>query len=75
MSAEVIKGCSVCCSICAVIWQIVIAIVVVAGKLYDSTWLTGPIQEVVSRQNAVADNLIKSWNTDPFSDIVIVDID
>ena len=53
----------------------VVAIIVVAGKMYDDMWLTGPIQEVVSKQNAVADNLIMSWNTDPFSDIVVVDID
>ena len=72
---EAIKATALCCQICAVIWQVVIALVVCIGKFNYSTWLTGPIQEALSGQNAVADNLIKSWNTNPFSDIVVVDID
>ena len=51
------------------------ALLVVIGKLENGTWLVGPIQESVSQQNAVADNLIQSWNTEPFIDIVVIDID
>ena len=56
------------------VWQLVVAILVVAGKLSDDFWLLRPIQQVVDDQNAIADNLVKSWGTEPFTDVVVVDI-
>ena len=39
----------------------------------DENWLVTPFELVSARQNAVADTLLKSWNSEPFVDVVVVD--
>ena len=42
---------------------------------WDNAWLVRPIEEAVSQQNSAANNFINSWNAEPISDIVVLDID
>ena len=39
----------------------------------DENWLVTPFELVSARQNAVADSLLKSWSSEPFVDIVVID--
>ena len=39
----------------------------------DENWIVTPFELVSARQNAVADSLLNSWNSEPFVDVVVVD--
>ena len=45
------------------------------AALRDSNWLSGPVEQVSDQQNAVADSLLKSWTTEPFADVLVLDRD
>ena len=59
------------CTCCAFIWQVVMVILVWAGKWDDDQWLIRPFQKAIDDANAVQDSLAASWKTDHFTDIVI----
>ena len=76
MGKGVAHGFAIGCWICAVIWQIVVVVIIcTGGKLKSNNWLVAQVQAVIDEKNMIPDNLLKSWNTEPFIDIIVVDID
>ena len=60
------------CTCCAIIWQITLIIVISTGLSRTPNWLVKPIERAIAERNAVTDTLLKSWNTEPFIDVLVI---
>ena len=63
---------SLCC--CAIAWQLIFILVIFLGNIYEIEDLDIEINDIIAHRNAIPDSLIKSWTTEPFTDVIVIDI-
>ena len=63
---------SLCCSIPAQFFSLVLPFVVFV-KFGDGFWELQTIVTAQQKQNQVSDSLLKSWKTEPFVDVIVLD--
>ena len=64
------------CTICAILWQVVLCFVIAYGeKRKSNNWLVAQVQAGIDEKFMIPKNLLKSWSTEPFTDIIVLDID